>query len=68
MLPNFFLPFYLLPIEGDHPLGPINTDFSIPSITFQHNDAAITLKGDPKSNPTQPNPDHLPPTLSTFTN
>ncbi|MCH83462.1 hypothetical protein A2U01_0004284 [Trifolium medium] len=57
----FCLPFYLLPIEGAdvvlgmewlRTLGPINADFSIPSITFSHKDTPITLKGEPKACPT----------------
>ncbi|XP_058741863.1 uncharacterized protein LOC131614269 [Vicia villosa] len=56
----FTLPFYLLPIEGAdvvlgmawlRTLGPIQADFSIPSISFTHNDKPITLKGDPKTRP-----------------
>ncbi|XP_058757922.1 uncharacterized protein LOC131631166 [Vicia villosa] len=57
----FHLPFYLLPIEGAdivlgmawlRTLGPIQADFSIPSITFQHHTESITLTGDTKSSPT----------------
>ncbi|XP_058785597.1 uncharacterized protein LOC131660372 [Vicia villosa] len=54
----FSLPFYLLPIEGANvvlgmawlrTLGPIQADFSIPSITFNHKDSKITLTGDPSA-------------------
>ncbi|XP_058769067.1 uncharacterized protein LOC131642924 [Vicia villosa] len=57
---QFSLPFYLLPIEGAdvvlgmawlRTLGPINADFSVPSITFSHNNTTITLKGDPQIHP-----------------
>lgn len=57
----FNLPFYLLPIEGANSvlgmawlrtLGPIQAYFSIPFITFTHLDKPMTLKGDPKSQPT----------------
>ncbi|XP_058734067.1 uncharacterized protein LOC131605768 [Vicia villosa] len=57
----FTLPFYLLPIEGAdivlgmawlRTLGLIQADFSIPSITFQHQNTPLTLTGDPKSLPT----------------
>ncbi|XP_058775591.1 uncharacterized protein LOC131649859 [Vicia villosa] len=56
----FTLPFYLLPIEGAdivlgmawlRTLGPIQADFSIPSLTFQHQNRPITLTGDPSSKP-----------------
>jgi len=59
---NFDLPFYLILIQGVdvvlgmawlRTLGPIQADFSIPSITFQHHNEVITLIGDPKSPPTQ---------------
>lgn len=58
---RFSLPFYLLPIEGVgivlgmdwlRTLGPIQADFSIPSLTFQHHTKPITLIGDPNSFPT----------------
>lgn len=58
----FILPFYLLPIEGAdvvlsmqwlRTLGPIQVVFSVPSITFQHQDIPITLKGDSSTHPTQ---------------
>ncbi|XP_058733199.1 uncharacterized protein LOC131604800 [Vicia villosa] len=63
MLQNkpFNLPFYLLPIEGAdvvlgmawlRTLGPIQADFSIPSLTFQHLTKPITLTGDPTPFPT----------------
>ncbi|XP_058753077.1 uncharacterized protein LOC131626262 [Vicia villosa] len=57
----FTLPFYLLPIEGAdivlgmawlRTLGPIQADFSIPSLTFQHQNTPLTLTGDPSSTPT----------------
>ncbi|XP_058766771.1 uncharacterized protein LOC131640391 [Vicia villosa] len=62
MLQNetFKLPFYLLPIEGAdvvlgmawlRTLGPIQADFSIPSLTFSHQTNQITLKGDPNIHP-----------------
>lgn len=60
----FSLPFYLLPIEGANvvlgmvwlrTLGPIQADFTIPSLTFSHNETSITIKGDPKSQPTHTN-------------
>ncbi|XP_058742588.1 uncharacterized protein LOC131615102 [Vicia villosa] len=56
----FTLPFYLLPIEGAdivlgmawlRTLGPIQADFSIPSLTFQHQNTPLTLTGDPNSTP-----------------
>ncbi|XP_058732695.1 uncharacterized protein LOC131604261 [Vicia villosa] len=56
----FTLPFYLLPIEGAdivlgmawlRTLGPIQADFSIPSLTFQHQNRPLTLTGDPSSRP-----------------
>jgi len=59
---DFPLPFYLIPIEGAdvvlgmawlETLGPINADFKISSMTFQHNNEPITLKGNPKPLPTQ---------------
>lgn len=34
-------------------LGPLQADFSIPSITFQHNHESITLRGDPNPHPTK---------------
>jgi len=34
-------------------LGPIQADFSIPSLTFLHHNESITLTGIPKSSPTQ---------------
>ncbi|XP_058752398.1 uncharacterized protein LOC131625563 [Vicia villosa] len=52
---QFKLPFYLLPIEGAdivlgmawlRTLGTIQADFSIPSITFNHNNSPMTLQGD----------------------
>ncbi|XP_058783964.1 uncharacterized protein LOC131658715 [Vicia villosa] len=58
---HFHLPFYLLPIEGAdvvlgmawlRTLGTIQADFSIPSITFTHNNSPITLQGDSASLPT----------------
>ncbi|XP_058742330.1 uncharacterized protein LOC131614797 [Vicia villosa] len=63
MLQNevFHLPFYLLPIEGAdivlgmawlRTLGPLQADFSIPSISFNHKKNNITLKGDPTAHPT----------------
>ncbi|XP_058775850.1 uncharacterized protein LOC131650137 [Vicia villosa] len=57
---QFKLPFYLLPIEGAdvvlgmawlRTLGTIQADFSIPSITFNHNNASMTLEGDSASLP-----------------
>ncbi|XP_058755573.1 uncharacterized protein LOC131628770 [Vicia villosa] len=57
----FTLPFYLLPIEGAdivlgmawlRTLGPIQADFSIPSLTFQHQNTPLTLTGDTSSTPT----------------
>ncbi|XP_058784354.1 uncharacterized protein LOC131659138 [Vicia villosa] len=57
----FHLPFYLLPIEGAdvvlgmawlRTLGPLQADFSIPSISFTHHNNLITLKGDPTAHPT----------------
>ncbi|XP_058784061.1 uncharacterized protein LOC131658827 [Vicia villosa] len=56
----FHLPFYLLPIEGAdvvlgmawlRTLGPIQADFSIPSITFTHQNTSLTLQADPSSHP-----------------
>jgi hypothetical protein len=56
------LPFYLLPIKGANvvlgmvwleTLGPIQADFSIPSLTFNHHNEPITLIGIPKYTPTQ---------------
>lgn len=32
-------------------LGPIQADFSIPSVTFSHPDTSMTLRGDPTSQP-----------------
>lgn len=34
-----------------HTLGPIQANFSTPSITFAHNDTSMTLQGDPTSQP-----------------
>ncbi|XP_058757457.1 uncharacterized protein LOC131630720 [Vicia villosa] len=57
---TFKLPFYLLPIEGAdvvlgmawlRTLGPIQADFSIPSLTFTHETHHITLKGDSNTHP-----------------
>jgi hypothetical protein len=59
---QFHLPFYLFPIEGADvvlgiewlcTLGPIQADFSIPSLTFNHVDGPITLQGDRNIHPTQ---------------
>ncbi|XP_058784315.1 uncharacterized protein LOC131659094 [Vicia villosa] len=56
----FHIPFYLLPIEGAdvvlgmawlRTLGPLQADFSIPSISFTHHENNITLKGDPTAHP-----------------
>ncbi|MCH79917.1 hypothetical protein A2U01_0000678 [Trifolium medium] len=53
----FHIPFYLLPIEGAYvvlgmewlrKLGPISADFSIPSISFTHENNEVTLQGDPQ--------------------
>ncbi|PNX92586.1 Ty3/gypsy retrotransposon protein, partial [Trifolium pratense] len=53
----FHIPFYLLPIEGAdvvlgmewlRKLGPISADFSIPSISFTHENNEVTLQGDPQ--------------------
>jgi len=50
---TFCIPFYLLPIEGAdvvlgiewlRTLGPITSDFSIPSIAFTHHNQHITLQ------------------------
>lgn len=58
----FYIPFHLLPIEGAdvvlgmewlRTLGLISAEFSIPSISFNHNNHTITLTGDP---PRQPEP------------
>ena len=58
----FQFPFYLFPIEGAdvvlgmawlRTLGPIQADFSITSLTFQHADGPIILIGDNNSHPTQ---------------
>lgn len=57
----FNLPFYLLLIEGTDVVlgmawlcnrGPIHYDFSFLSITFNHQDQPMNLKGGPKSHPT----------------
>ncbi|XP_058757747.1 uncharacterized protein LOC131631003 [Vicia villosa] len=57
----FTIPFHLLPIEGAdvvlgmewlRTLGPLVADFSIPKISFSHNNNDITITGDPKSLPT----------------
>jgi len=62
----FHIPFYLFPIEGAdvvlgmeqlQTLGPLAVDFSIPKISFHHNNIEITLTGDPR----------LPPSPSTYT-
>jgi hypothetical protein len=54
----FHISFYLLPIEGAdmvlgmewlRTLGPLAADFSIPKISFKHNDTDITIAGDPKT-------------------
>jgi len=59
---TFTIPFYLLPIEGTdvvlgierlHTIGPIQADFSIPSITFTHQNQQITLQASTTSNSTQ---------------
>jgi hypothetical protein len=58
---TFHVPFYLLPIEGADvvlglkwlgTLGPILADFSIPSLSFTHENLTITLHGDTPSQPT----------------
>ncbi|XP_058788145.1 uncharacterized protein LOC131662390 [Vicia villosa] len=57
----FFIPFYLLPIEGAdvvlgmewlRTLGPILADFSIPKLSFTYNNKEITITGDSKTSPT----------------
>lgn len=57
----FNLPFYLIPIQGAdvvlgmewlRTLGPLQADFSIPSITFLHQNTTITLQGDSNNHPT----------------
>jgi hypothetical protein len=57
----FSLPFHLLAIEGAdvvlgmewlRTLGPTQADFSIPSLSFSHNNQLIILRGDPKTTPT----------------
>ncbi|XP_058784831.1 uncharacterized protein LOC131659692 [Vicia villosa] len=59
---QFSLPFYLLPIEGAdvvlgmawlRTLGPIQADFSVPSITFNHENYPMTIQGDSFSSPQQ---------------
>jgi len=59
---TFNIPFYLFPIEGAdvvlgmawlRTLGPIQADFSIPSLTFNHEDDPITIQGDNTAHPTQ---------------
>lgn len=57
----FHIPFYLIPIEGAdvvlgmewlETLGPITANFSIPSISFLHNNSTITLQADLSTQPT----------------
>jgi hypothetical protein len=64
----FHISFYLLPIEGAdvvlgmewlRTLGPLAADFSIPKISFKHNDTDITIAGDPKTLPTLSTDHHL---------
>ncbi|XP_058777144.1 uncharacterized protein LOC131651501 [Vicia villosa] len=56
----FFIPFYLLPIEGAdvvlgmqwlRTLGPLLADFSIPKISFTYNQKEVTITGEPKTTP-----------------
>lgn len=56
----FTIPFFVLPIEGADivlgmtwlgSLGPILADFSIPCMSFKHNDNTITFYGEPLSAP-----------------
>ncbi|XP_058757342.1 uncharacterized protein LOC131630580 [Vicia villosa] len=57
----FFIPFYLIPIEGAdvvlgmewlRTLGPIVADFSIPEISFTYEDKNLTIQGDTNQTPT----------------
>ena len=59
---TFTIPFYLLSIEGAdvvlgiewlRTLGPIKTDFSIPSIAFNQQNQLVTLQTATTSTPTQ---------------
>jgi hypothetical protein len=58
---EFVILFYLLSIEGAdvvlgiewlRTLGPIVADFAVPTMSFSHNKAQISLKGDPLTLPT----------------
>nr|KYP61075.1 Retrovirus-related Pol polyprotein from transposon 17.6 [Cajanus cajan] len=58
---TFHIPFYLLDIQGAdivlgidwlRTLGTISSDFSVPSMAFQHNGHTITLTGQPLLVPT----------------
>ncbi|KAL4587069.1 hypothetical protein LXL04_011719 [Taraxacum kok-saghyz] len=60
---TFTLPFFVLPIAGADvvlglqwlgSLGPITADFSIPQLTFTHQQQPITLTGEPLASPTTP--------------
>ncbi|XP_058726761.1 uncharacterized protein LOC131598148 [Vicia villosa] len=55
---SFSIPFHLFPIEGAdvvlgmewlRTLGPLMADFSIPKISFTHNNTTTTITGDPKT-------------------
>ncbi|XP_019423050.1 PREDICTED: uncharacterized protein LOC109332520 [Lupinus angustifolius] len=66
---QFLIPFYLLPIKGAdvvlgidwlQTLGPIVSDFSVPSMQFNVGQTIVTLKGEPSQGP-------QPSTLHQFT-
>lgn len=55
------IPFYFVPIKGEdvmlgmewlRTLGPLSADFSIPKLSFIHNQQPITLTGNSTNNPT----------------
>ena len=56
----FHIPFYLFPIQGAdvvlgmewlETLGPISADFSIPSLSFLHENSTVILQGNTTSQP-----------------
>lgn len=64
----FHAPFYLFPIEGAdvvlgmawlRNLGTITADFSVPYISFNHNNTHITLTGEPLTLPLPSTPNQL---------
>ena len=65
---SFSIPFYLIPIEGVDMvlgmdwlrfLGPLQADFSIPHLSFNHKGFPITLHGTTKLLHTHASPNHI---------